>query len=65
MPRIVIVTVNIYCYKLISELPFPDKSLNDHYKDRDDRGSYLQESNEIMDMADPEKIAGERGAISV
>ncbi|XP_023717610.1 opioid-binding protein/cell adhesion molecule homolog isoform X2 [Cryptotermes secundus] len=38
-----------------------DKSPNDHHKDRNDPGSYHQESNEIMDMADSEKVTGDRG----
>jgi hypothetical protein len=65
MSRIVIVTVKILYYKLIPELSVPGKSLNDHHKDRDDPGSYQQESNEIMDMADPEKMSRERGVTSV
>ena len=46
--------LNVICFIIISE-----RSTKNHQRDRGDPG--LEETNEIMDMADPEKVTRERG----
>jgi hypothetical protein len=40
----------------VSDFFYTDKSTNKLQKDFDDPGLYEQETNEVMDMADPEKV---------
>jgi hypothetical protein len=46
-------------------LSLSEKSSHGHQKDRDDPGPYQQETNEILEKSDPEKVTRDRGWLTL